>query len=111
MNDLLLYEKMPQDAFLVRFLKYTESNYSVFLHWHEHIELHLILDGACKLRNGEEEILLEAGDCAVINGNDLHEGCGGKCAFICLILSSRPIFLKITALPFKKGYAMRTWQS
>lgn len=32
MNDLLLYEKMPQDTFLVRFLKYTESNYSVFPH-------------------------------------------------------------------------------
>lgn len=100
MNDLLLYEKMPQEAFLLRFLKYTDSPYRVFSHWHEHIEMHLILDGECTLKNGEEEILLRAGDCAVINGNDLHMGCGGRCSFICLILS--PDFFENHRTVFQK---------
>lgn len=100
MNDLLLYEKMPQDAFLLRFLKYTDSPYRVPSHWHEHIEMHLILEGACVLKNGEEEIPLTAGDCAVINGNELHAGCGGRCAFICLILS--PDFFEHHRTVFQK---------
>ena len=100
MNDLLLYEKMPQDAFLIRFLKYSDSSYRVSPHWHEHIELHLILEGSCVLRNGEDELHLAAGDCAVINGNDLHTGLGGRCAFVCLILS--PDFFENHRTVFQK---------
>ena len=100
MNDLLLYEKMPQEAFLVRFLKYADSPYRVVPHWHEHIEMHLITEGECTLKNGEEEIRLSAGDCAVINGNDLHTGCGGRCAFVCLILS--PDFFENHRTVFQK---------
>ena len=100
MNDLLLYEKMPQDTLLVRFLKYDDSSYRVLPHWHEHIELHLILEGECILKNGEEEIFLSAGDCAVINGNELHAGGGGRCAFICLILS--PDFFEHHRTVFQK---------
>ena len=62
--------------------------------------MHLILDGSCVLRNGEDEICLEAGDCAVINGNDLHTGCGGRCSFICLILS--PDFFEHHRTVFQK---------
>lgn len=100
MNDLHLYETMPQEAFLLRFLKYGDSGYRIYPHWHEHVELHLILEGACTLKNGEEQIRLEAGDCAVINGNDLHQGCGGRCAFICLILS--PDFFEHHRTVFQK---------
>ena len=100
MNDLLLYEKIPQTAFLLRFLRYRQITYGVFAHWHEHVELHLILEGSCTLRNGDEQILLQAGDCAIINGNDLHMGEGGRCSFICLILS--PDFFENYRTVFQK---------
>lgn len=87
MNDINLYEDMPQEQYLVRVLNYTDNQYGVYAHWHEHIELHLLLEGSCTLKCGDEKILLNAGDCGVINGNELHQGCGGACSFICLILS------------------------
>ncbi len=60
----------------MRVLKYKDHTYGVTPHWHEHVELHLLLESECTLKCGDEQIALRAGDCAVINGNELHQGCG-----------------------------------
>ncbi|MBQ9784773.1 MAG: helix-turn-helix transcriptional regulator [Clostridia bacterium] len=101
MNDLNLYERiMPQEQYLVRVLNYKDKTYGFSPHWHEHIELHFLLDGACTLKCGDEEVALGAGDCGIINGNELHCGGGGVCSFICLILS--PAFFEHHRTVFQK---------
>ncbi len=86
MNDIKLYEKIPHGQFPVRILLYHNHGYDFPPHWHEHTEIHYIFDGNCRLRYGEELFELGKGDLAVINGNELHRGAGGKCDYICLII-------------------------
>lgn len=45
-------------------------------HWHEHIEMHYILEGHTTLMAGQKEILAGKGDLVVINSNELHAGFG-----------------------------------
>ena len=87
MTNANLYETVPQDPFSIRIIHYEHSRYSFSAHWHEHTEIHLILDGTCTLLCNGEKIRLCAGDCAIINGNELHQGGGGSCHFLCLLLS------------------------
>ena len=87
MADVKLYEKIPQDPSSIRVTNYEHSRYGFSAHWHEHTEIHLLLDGACTLLCNGEKIPLCAGDCAIINGNELHQGGGGSCHFLCILLS------------------------
>lgn len=86
MNDLLLYEKIPEDKFPIRLLDYTDMPYSFNAHWHEHTEIHYIFNGTAALQCGDELVELEAGDCAIINSNELHSGESGICSYGCMIL-------------------------
>ena len=85
-NDIKLYEKIPHEQFPIRILVYQDNGYDFPLHWHEHTELHYIFKGKGRLRYGEEYFEIGEGSLAVINGNDLHRGVGGKCDYICLII-------------------------
>ena len=86
MNDIKLYEKIPHEQFPIRILIYRENAYNFPQHWHEHTELHYIFKGKSQLKYGEAVFELQAGDLAVINGNELHRGMGGLCDYICLII-------------------------
>jgi AraC-like DNA-binding protein len=88
------YERIAYNPFLPSVTKYENTGYSFSEHWHEHTEIHLILEGSCTLGCGDAEITLEAGDCAVLNGGELHRGCGGDCVFLCILLS--PVFFGST---------------
>ena len=47
-------------------------------HWHEHIELHYVLEGRTILRLGQREILAREGNLVIVNSNELHAGyCDG----------------------------------
>lgn len=47
-------------------------------HWHEHIELHYVLEGRTTLRLGQREILAKEGNLVIVNSNELHAGyCDG----------------------------------
>ena len=78
----------------------TVNKYDFPSHWHEHIELHCVFDGSCRLKYGEEYYDLEAGDCAIINGNELHQGAGGLCGYIVLLIS--PEFFENNHVILKK---------
>ena len=100
MNDIKLYEKIPYDQFPVRILLYHENGYDFPQHWHEHTELHYVFNGNCRLRYGDSEYSLQAGDMAIINGNELHRGIGGLCDYICIIIP--PAFFEQNHSIFEK---------
>ncbi len=86
MNKMNLYEKIPADAFPIRILEFSEFPEDFVLHWHEHTELLFIKEGVLNLRCGENIISATRGDLIVINGNELHEGIGGRCSFACIYI-------------------------
>ncbi len=95
-----LYENIPKDPFSFRISKYEHTGYRFRQHWHEHTELHIILEGSCQLECNGEQITLTKGDCAVINSGELHRGGGGDCLFLCLLLS--PSFFGNTCVIFER---------
>lgn len=86
MNDIQLYEKIPEDDFPVRLHRYNNHPFRFCLHWHEHTEIHFIFGGSAQIRCADEEIHLKKGDCFIVNGNELHEGLSGVCDYGCIIL-------------------------
>ncbi len=100
MIDTRLYEKLPQDPLAFQVKQYEHTGYAFSEHWHEHTEIHLILEGSCTLDCNGGQSTLRAGDCAVINGGELHRGGRGSCVFLCLLLS--PTFLGNTHIIFER---------
>lgn len=88
MKDLKLYEKIPKDDYPARIVMYdTHTPYDFPIHWHEHIEMHYIIEGDCVSKCENDTVTLEQGDVLIINSNELHQGVEGNCRYICLILS------------------------
>ncbi len=90
-NDWKIYEKIPQEDVPVRLLFADYTCYNFPIHWHEHIEIHYIVEGEGTLKCGNEEVFVQVGDCAVINANQTHQGIGGYVSYFCLIIP--PFFL------------------
>lgn len=86
MENIELYEHIPENGFPLRLNVNKYNKYAFSAHWHEHVEIHCIFEGEVKLRCGEETVKLNTGDCAIINGNELHKGDGGDCGYWCLII-------------------------
>ncbi len=100
MNDLTLYEKIPESSFPIRLLDYTEEPYTFPLHWHEHTEIHFIFKGNSEIRCGDKVLALKENDCIIINGNELHQGVDGICSYGCMILP--PSFFEDTHVIFDR---------
>lgn len=88
MNDINLYEKIPVKTFPISLQELNLSPAVFPLHWHEHIEINLILEGKITLRCDDKKITAKGGDCVIFNSNELHQGLDGeRCRFLCVILS------------------------
>lgn len=78
MNTLDLYEKkvINDEEFPIQvFRNQMWKKGQIFSdHWHEHIELHYVLEGTCSIRVGGRPRAGKAGDLIVINSNELHSG-------------------------------------
>lgn len=73
------------------------------LHWHEHLELHYILQGALELRIGQSTHTLRPGDLAVINGNEAHSSlCPGRLKERILIFQPEALFPKFERSAFQR---------
>lgn len=72
-NKIELYEKSRHTSSGITFIGFDQPN-CFPLHWHEHVEFHLILSGSLKIRCGSQIIDLKVHDCLIINANELHEG-------------------------------------
>lgn len=85
MQSMELYQKIAMDD--LEFPAYVciddfekEGQY-FFLHWHEHLELHYVLEGNPIFHIGqrEEQLHTKPGDLVIVNSNKLHVGfCNGK---------------------------------
>ena len=77
-NTMQLYEKkiLSDEEFPIQmFLNQIRKKGRYFqVHWHEHIELHYVLDGVTKFHINQNTIYAKRGDLVVINSNELHEG-------------------------------------
>lgn len=62
------------------------------LHWHEHLELHYILEGSLEAEVNHTHYLLHAGDLLVINGSDTH------CSYSPGLLQERILIFRPEAL-------------
>lgn len=76
MNRIDLYEKSTYTDSGIRFISIGENSYFP-LHWHEHAEIHFMLEGSAQIRCGSKIINFNKNDCVVINSNELHEGMPG----------------------------------
>ncbi|MBR0282735.1 MAG: AraC family transcriptional regulator [Oscillibacter sp.] len=57
-------------------------------HWHEDLECIRVLSGSMRYFIDGERILLQAGDCLIVNSRRMHYGFdyqGGDCAFSCIL--------------------------
>jgi AraC-like DNA-binding protein/cupin superfamily acireductone dioxygenase involved in methionine salvage len=78
MHDLSLYEKkiINDEEFPVQIFKNQIRKPGSFYpaHWHEHIELHYILEGKGTILCNQKPLLVEEGSLVIVNSNELHEG-------------------------------------
>jgi AraC-like DNA-binding protein len=78
MHDLSLYEKkiINDEEFPVQINTNRISKPGVFFapHWHEHFELHYILEGQCIIYSNQKPLQVDEGSLVIINSNELHEG-------------------------------------
>lgn len=64
-------------------------------HWHEHIELHYVLEGKPMLQLGQREIPAREGNLVIANSNELHTGyCDGSHIRVLVIIFDMQDFSK-----------------
>lgn len=77
MHDISLYEKkiISDEEFPVQILKNQISKPGMYCyaHWHEHIELHYILEGQGTIYSNHKPFLVEEDSLIIINSNELHQ--------------------------------------
>jgi len=87
MKKIELYEKMPASSSLIRISLYDELFKPIYpIHWHEHLEIHYIIEGTALDRCENDVFRVSAGECIIINSNELHEGIGGRCRYLCILI-------------------------
>lgn len=78
MPNLALYEKkvLSDEELPVQLAKntHTECGEVFGSHWHEHIEMHYILQGGAVFHIDQERYEVQAGDLIIANRNELHAG-------------------------------------
>ena len=67
------YENVPQDALPIRF-RMSDASKPFPLHWHEHLELHYIIEGDLTVRCENETVTVSENSFLIVNSNELHEG-------------------------------------
>lgn len=77
-QDINLYEKkviMDKEFPAQLFQNYiTKKGVYFDAHWHEHVEMHYILEGKGKFYCNQSQYIASKGTLIIINGNELHEG-------------------------------------
>lgn len=87
MRNMELYEKIPESSSLIRINLYDNICKSIFpIHWHEHLEIHYIIEGMAVERCENDVFSASAGECVIINSNELHEGIDGCCRYLCILI-------------------------
>lgn len=87
MKKIELYEKIPELPSLIKINLYDTICKPVFpIHWHDHLEIHYIIEGTALERCENDFFTVNAGECIIINSNELHEGIDGNCRYLCILI-------------------------
>lgn len=87
MKKIELYESIPETSSLIRINLYDNMQKPLFpIHWHGHLEIHYIIEGTAVERCENDVVKVNAGECIIINSNELHEGIDGNCRYLCLLV-------------------------
>ncbi|MHB8128320.1 MAG: AraC family transcriptional regulator [Mobilitalea sp.] len=90
MHDLSLYEKkiINDEEFPVQIFTNQIRKPGIYCppHWHEHIELHYILEGQGTIYCNQKPFLVEEGSLVIVNSNELHEGTSHTKVFDALVI-------------------------
>ncbi len=93
MRDLSLYEKkiINDKEFPVQIVMNHIRRRGVYFaaHWHEHIELHYILEGEGIINCSQKPYYVNKGSLLIINSNELHEGISSVEKYDALVLIFR----------------------
>ncbi len=64
-------------------------------HWHEHIELHYVMEGRTLLSLNQREIPAEKGNLVIVNSNEIHAGrCDGSQMKVMVVIFEMEAFSK-----------------
>ena len=75
--------------------EYSEKCQYFLRHWHEHIELHYVLEGTPLLSLNQREIKAKKGSLVIVNSNELHAGyCDGTHMRVLVIIFDMGDFYK-----------------
>ena len=86
-KNIDLYERMPESDSIIRVNLYDNMIKPAFpLHWHEYLEIHYIIEGTEVVRCENDVFEVTEGECLVINSNEIHEGTGGSCRYMCMLI-------------------------
>lgn len=90
MHDLSLYEKkiISDDEFPVQIFTNHIRKPGIYCnsHWHEHLELHYVMEGQGTFYCNQKPFQLEKGNLLIINSNELHEGMSKTKSFEALVI-------------------------
>ena len=77
MQELQLYEKkiIADSEFPVQIFENNIREVCTYCyeHWHEHIEMHFVLDGEAVLYCNHKPVHMHEGNLIIINSNELHK--------------------------------------
>ncbi len=90
MHDMSLYEKkiINDEEFPVQMFTNQIRKPSFYCppHWHEHFELHYVMEGQGTFFCNKKPIKMEEGNLVIINSNELHEGMSSSKHFEALVV-------------------------
>ncbi len=95
--ETIQYDFKEYPIYIRRALLSTYPNYGASSHWHEDVELNLILDGQMVYQVNGEEMVLRKGEGIFVNSGQLHFGHSPQrreCDFICIVFN--PMIFCIT---------------
>jgi len=111
-SEQISYDKADYPAYIRKGTLSAYPNYAAESHWHDDIELILILSGQMQYNINGEIVLLREGEGIFVNARQLHFGYSeekNECIFLCVLLhpillcSSRTVEQKyVSALLFNK---------
>lgn len=90
MHDMSLYEKkiINDEEFPVQMFTnhIRRPGFYCFPHWHEHFELHYVMEGQGTFFCNKKPIRMEEGSLVILNSNELHEGMSSSKNFEALVV-------------------------
>lgn len=93
-SERVLYDKADYPAYVRKGVLSAYPNYAAESHWHDDIELILILTGQMQYSVNGEVVLLKEGEGIFVNARQVHFGYSDEkkeCVFLCVLL--HPILL------------------